>query len=271
MNTPYRISKKSNKNKRKSTNKRLNIFENKNFLLELWHLIFFSSISIFLIFTYLNQAWKPISTEQIEIRGLSGITKDEIKKASSIFFPRNLLELNPKEIEAYLIKKLPIKVISVNRKFFPPGIHVNLIEREPIAFARRTFLNKVENGMIDIDGYWIPMQFANESKKNKIDIFIEEWNPNAKKEIIQVIKNSFRMRSQLKKIKLNPLKELIIETEHFDSVLLGSNTDHLIDQINKLNQLQKSLPNLLINTKVKIVDLRDPSKPELKTEKILNK
>ncbi len=185
MNTPYRISKKSNKNKRKSTNKRLNIFENKNFLLELWHLIFFSSISIFLIFTYLNQAWKPISTEQIEIRGLSGITKDEIKKASSIFFPRNLLELNPKEIEAYLIKKLPIKVISVNRKFFPPGIHVNLIEREPIAFARRTFLNKVENGMIDIDGYWIPMQFANESKKNKIDIFIEEWNPNAKKKLFK--------------------------------------------------------------------------------------
>jgi len=50
---------------------------------------------------------------------------------------------------------------------------------------------------------------------------------------------------------------------------LGSDTDQLNEQINKLNQLQKLLPNLLINTKVKIVDLKDPSKPELKTEKVL--
>jgi cell division protein FtsQ len=70
--------------------------------------------------------------------------------------------------------------------------------------------------------------------------------------------------------KINPLQEIIIKTEHFDSVLLGSNTDRLIDQINKLNQLQNSLPNLLINTKVKIVDLKDPIKPELKIEKTLN-
>jgi len=71
------------------------------------------------------------------------------------------------------------------------------------------------------------------------------------------------------KIKINPLQEISLKTEHFDSVLLGPGTDRLIEQINKLNQLQKSLPNLLITTKVKIVDLKDPSKPELKIEKIL--
>ena len=72
------------------------------------------------------------------------------------------------------------------------------------------------------------------------------------------------------KRQINPLQEINLKTEHFDSVLLGSGTDRLIEQINKLNQLQKSLPNLLINTKVKIVDLKDPSKPELKVERIQN-
>ena len=260
----------SHKNNRISTEKVSFITQNKNFLTELWQLLFFTSTSTFLILTFLNQAWKPISFDQTKITGLSGITKNDIKKTTSIFYPKNLLELNPKEVESYLIKKLPIKGVSVSRKFFPPEIYINVLEREPIAFASRGFSKNIEKGMIDIEGSWIPLQFVNKSKQNKIKLSIENWNPNKKKEIILIIKNRFIFQSPLKKIKINPLQEISLKTEHFDLVLLGSGTDRLIEQINKLNQLQKSLPNLLINTKVKIVDLKDPTKPELKVERILN-
>ena len=260
----------SHKNNRISTEKVSFITQNKNFLTELWQLLFFTSTSTFLILTFLNQAWKPISFDQTKITGLSGITKNDLKKTTSIFYPKNLLELNPKEIESYLIKKLPIKGVAVRRKFFPPEIHLNVLEREPIAFAIRGYSNNIEKGMIDIEGSWIPLQFVNKSKQNKIKLSIENWNPNKKKEIILIIKNRFIFQSPLKKIKINPLQEISLKTEHFDLVLLGSGTDRLIEQINKLNQLQKSLPNLLINTKVKIVDLKDPTKPELKVERILN-
>ena len=260
----------SHKKNRISTEKVSFITQNKNFLTELWQLLFFTSTSTFLILTFLNQAWKPISFDQTKITGLSGITKNDIKKTTTIFYPKNLLELNPKEIESYLIKKFPIKGVSVSRKFFPPEIHLNVLEREPIAFASRGFSKDIEKGMIDIEGSWIPLQFVNKSKQNKIKLSIENWNPNKKKEIILIIKNRFIFQSPLKKIKINPLQEISLKTEHFDLVLLGSGTDRLIEQINKLNQLQKSLPNLLINTKVKIVDLKDPTKPELKVERILN-
>ena len=260
----------SHKNNRISTEKVSFITQNKNFLTELWQLLFFTSTSTFLILTFLNQAWKPISFDQTKITGLSGITKNDLKKTTTIFYPKNLLELNPKEVESYLIKKLPIKGVSVSRKFFPPEIHLNVLEREPIAFASRGFSKDIEKGMIDIEGAWIPLQFVNKSKQNKIKLSIENWNPNKKKEIILIIKNRFIFQSPLKKIKINPLQEISLKTEHFDLVLLGSGTDRLIEQINKLNQLQKSLPNLLINTKVNIVDLKDPTKPELKVERILN-
>ena len=260
----------SHKNNRISTEKVSFITQNKNFLTELWQLLFFTSTSTFLILTFLNQAWKPISFDQTKITGLSGITKNDIKKTTTIFYPKNLLELNPKEVESYLIKKFPIKGVSVSRKFFPPEIHLNVLEREPIAFASRGFSKDIEKGMIDIEGAWIPLQFVNKSKQNKIKLSIENWNPNKKKEIILIIKNRFILQSPLKKIIINPLQEISLKTEHFDLVLLGSGTDRLIEQINKLNQLQKSLPNLLINTKVKIVDLKDPTKPELKVERILN-
>ena len=267
-NTKRKI-RKQNKKPPKSIKKVSNILQNKKFLLELWQLLFFSSTSFFLIFTFSNQAWKPISFEQTKITGLSGLEKDYIQKITSNFYPKNLLELNPKEIESFLKKELPIKDVSVSRNFFPPEIHLNILEREPIAFASRVFLNNIEKGMIDIEGAWIPLQFVNQSKKNQIKLFIENWNPNKKNEIILIIKNRILLQSPLQKIKINPLQEIIIKTEHFNSVLLGSNTDRLLEQIQKLNQLQESLPNLLINTKVNIVDLKDPSKPELKIEKTL--
>ena len=261
-------NRKFNKKKYTSTKKIWRISQNKKFLIDIWHLLFFSSSSIFLIFTFSNQAWRPISFEQTKIIGLSGLTNNDIQKATNIFYPKNLLEFNPKEIESYLIKKLPIKEVSVSRKFFPPGINVNIIEREPIAFASRIFSNRIEEGMIDIEGSWIPLKFVNKLKKRSIKLSVENWSPNKKNEINQIIKNRSILLSPLRKIKINPLQEISIKTEHFDSVLIGSDTDRLIEQMNKLNQLQKSLPNLLINTKVKIVDLKEPSKPELKIEKI---
>jgi len=269
LKSNIRKSKKSKKKIPISTKQGLNILHSKKFLVELWQLLFFSSTSIFLIFTFSNQAWSPISFEQTKITGLSGITKNDIKKATSNFYPKNLLELNPKEIESYLRQKLPIKDVSVNRKIFPPEIHLNIIEREPIAFASSFISKKLEKGMIDIEGSWIPLKFISESKKNNIKLSIENWNQSNKNDILLIIKNRFMLKSSLQEIKINPFQEISIKTENFNSVLLGSDTDRLIEQINKLNQLQKSLPNLLINTKVKIVDLKDPGKPELKIEKIL--
>ena len=259
--------KKPNKKNRTSTEKVSYFIQNKNFLIEYWHILFFSITSILLTYIFINQAWQPIRFDQTKITGLSGITKNDIKKTTSIFYPKNLLELNPKEIESYLIKKLPIKEVSVSRKFFPPEIHLNILERNPIAHASRVFSETIEKGMIDIEGVWIPIKFVNESKKNKVKLTIENWSPQKKNDIILIIKNRLTLQSPLQKIRINPLEEISIKTENFDSVLLGSDTDQLIEQINSLNQLQKSLPNLLINTKVKIVDLIDPSKPELKIEK----
>ena len=255
--------------RKKKYKKVINYRESKNFLIKIWQLIFFCGVSITLIILYLNEAWKPIRLEKITITGISGLSRKDIEKAAINYFPRNLLESNPKEIEELLLRKLPIKAVSINRRFFPSSINLNILEREPIAFASRALANKKEKGMIDIEGYWIPLKLVKESKKNKINISIEGWQPDKTKEIALIIKNRFSLQSQLQKIIFNPYEGISIKTDQFNSVLLGSNTDQLIEQIHKLNVLQESLPNLLINTKVNTVDLRDPSKPELKTEKKL--
>ena len=40
------------------------------------------------------------------------------------------------------------------------------MEREPVAFTSRVVSNNIEKGVIDIEGYWIPLKFVNESKKD---------------------------------------------------------------------------------------------------------
>ena len=84
---PYKkTSQQKRKNNLISSKKNSNILQSKKFLIELLQLIFFSSTSILLIFTFSDQAWRPISFEQTKINGLSGITKKDIKENTSSFF-----------------------------------------------------------------------------------------------------------------------------------------------------------------------------------------
>ena len=95
------------------------------------------------------------------------VTENKLINEETILNPQNPYAESKIKTEKFLIKKLPIKGISVNRRFFPPRIHLNILERNPIAFANRVSSNKLENGTIDIEGYWIPLEYINQSKTKK--------------------------------------------------------------------------------------------------------
>ena len=84
-------------------------------LIKLWQQISFSTISIYLIFLFTNQSSKEINESSIIIQGNSILSKQEIIKAAGDFFPKKLIEINPKHIEFILLNKLPLKAISVKK------------------------------------------------------------------------------------------------------------------------------------------------------------
>ncbi len=150
-----------------------------------------------------------------------------------------------------MLFKVPL---SFNRDF-----HNYKLKLEPVI----GFCNRVDNPQSDLKIIHVAGTNGKGSTCHITASIIQEHGKNVG------IFSSPHLIDFREKIKINPSQEISIQTEHFNSVLLGSDTARLIQQINKLNQLQKSLPNLLINTKVNIVDLKDPSKPELKLEKTL--
>ncbi len=94
-----------------------------------WQNLCISSIFFSLLFLFLNQVSTKIYRNQIKINGSSVIGTQEIIKITGNFFPKMLIEINPKQLESILINKLPIKAISINRRILPPELQINLILR----------------------------------------------------------------------------------------------------------------------------------------------
>ncbi len=232
-------------------------------LIEIWRIVCFSSISFSLGFLFINNGWTPIKEERIHVKGSPKLGSQSILEASGLTFPKPLLSINPTQLQNNLINELPIKAVSIRRLLLPPGLQIETLERKPIAFANRRGPNGQEKGMLDINGYWMPLRVANKTKPPKKSILVEGWMSSHRKSISKILKNRFQLGSPLKKITLNPNGELNLQTNQFSVINLGINPVELNKQIKVIRHLSKRLPSRFRDQIGTIIDLRDPSKPEL--------
>ncbi len=252
--------------KRRSS-KRISLKDLSPLLINLWRLTFFSVISFTFGFLIFKNGWEEIDTSQIHIEGNSYLDKDLIIQGMGINLPSPLLAINPKQIEENLLKKLPIKATKSGRIITPPTIYIQILERKPIAFATRTTVNGIEQGMLDAEAHWIPIYDQIQAKKilNKQSMHIQGWSENQKELISYIINNQEKLSSPLEKIILSPNGDISFKTRDFEFIYLGSNHSLLKKQISTLSHLMKALPSQFKNKKTTI-DLKDPSNPKLLLE-----
>tara|TARA_Y100001968_G_C19442764_1_gene763479 strand:+ start:2109 stop:2894 length:786 start_codon:yes stop_codon:yes gene_type:complete len=253
------ITKKKKKSRKINSNKKFNYL-----IHDFTRVIFLNSISIGLFYIFLNNIWSPLSYSQVQVQGNHYFDQEKVIKASKIVLPKKLLEIIPKRIESNLIQNLSLQAVSVRRQILPTKLIIEIIEREPIAYAQRIGELGIENGMIDKKAQWIPIEWAT---KNQPDIFLHVtgWEKKYRDSIGFIIQHQQNLGSKLQSIKLNPTGEIILKTEYFQYINLGSNSGQLPNQIKILEHLSKSLPPNFIQQKETAIDLRDLSKPELQT------
>ncbi|WP_320664031.1 cell division protein FtsQ/DivIB [Prochlorococcus sp. MIT 1223] len=237
---------------------------NPNFFKQLWQSFIYTFFSIVLIFFFLNNGLSLISINQVHIYGNKYFEDEEIIKASGISLPRPLLKIIPKRIEVNLKNMLSLEAVSIHRQIFSKELFIEILEREPIAYAQRNSPNGTQNGMIDEDAEWIPLNWYKKDQ-SEVNIFVSGWRKSHQQSIAFLLKHQKSLGSPLKEIKIGSTGELEIRTEGFDSVTLGSNAELLSAQIKVLSHLSRSLPQRLINQRGSKLDLRDLSKPELQT------
>ena len=253
--------------KRRDSSKRLlrskSPFSYQSFI-DLWQITFFGGISLVIISSLMNTGWSQISISDAQIKGNQIFNTKEIIKASGIDFPKPLLEIIPKRVEGNLKSNLSLKAASINRQILPKALIIEVLEREPIAYAHRLGDKGVEIGLIDKYAVWIPLPSV-KSDTPKIDIQVYGWENRNRNLISFILHHQNQLGSPLKEISLSSLGEIRLSTEDFKSINLGSNPNQLKDQLLILAHLSKNLPTRLLKKNKTTIDLTDPSKPELQT------
>ncbi len=256
-------SKSLKTNPRVEKRRRLNLERRNKKLIQLWRFFLFSGITYGLGLLVINKGWSAIDVSQIHVKGSPKIQPKEIVIASGMNFPKPLFLINQNQLKSNLIKDLPIKSIQIRRRLIPPSLEIDLKERKPIAFASRRTSKGKEKGMLDQDGYWMPISMATKTKPPLKEIYVEGWMDIHRNWISIILDNEKNLGSPLMKIIVNPNGELSLQTKDFEMIYLGANSFKINQQINALNQLSKNLPSSFRNQTGTVLDIRDPSKPEL--------
>ncbi|MFL0755320.1 MAG: cell division protein FtsQ/DivIB [Prochlorococcus sp.] len=232
-------------------------------LIYLWRMLIFTSIALGLGWLLLSQGWSLSKAEQIHVQGSDNIQVNTLITAGELRFPQPLLGFNPKALEQTLLRKLPIKSVVVHRRLLPPGIDVDLQERIPIAYALRRRAHGQEQGMVDIDGQWIPVDVAKKGERPPTKLTVDGWTASQRQSISRVLEQRDQLGSPLERIIVAPDGELSLRTKTLGLIQLGANSALLDEQLDAVAQLSQTLPPTFRQKPGTTIDMSDPSKPEL--------
>ncbi len=237
-----------------------NLKKNTNYI---WCIFIYSATSISLFWLILIKGWSPIYSENIYIKGSSNLSLKTILNTTKLKLPQRVLSLNPHELEKKLEAVLPINKAIVRRYLIPPRVEISLLEKSPLAYGTRRKGSTIEKGLVDIKGDWIPIKFLGEVSSPSTQLSIEGWMPSHKRRISIVLKHRNQLGSPLQKILISPNGEMTIKTEELGLIELGFDDQRLVAKLKATAHLNDNLPTKFRNKAGMIVDMRDPSKPEL--------
>jgi cell division protein FtsQ len=211
-------------------------------LIQLWRLVFFLLTATGLSWLLLTLGWSLRSASQIQISGSQRMDETVVVKAAGLTFPQSLLSLEPGEIETKLTQELPVQEVSVQRRLLPPGLDIQLVERRPVAAATRMGPKGIEQGMVDREAQWMPMDMAKQGEKPASAVKIEGWISSRRAVIARILQEQDRLGRPLKTIVVEPAGGINLRIETLGLVYLGANDALLDQQFKTIAQLNQSLP-----------------------------
>ena len=228
----------------------------------------FFPLSFFVLISFLSfRSFKNINLNNIKIIGSEVITKEDIITNSSIKFPERLINIKTKLLEKELKKNLSLKNISITREILPFGLRIIIQSREPIAKAEKFLEGNSINGYIDIDGIFIPYEYADLSKETLLPIKFFIWNNESSDAISKILEAQKKFDINFTNIFIYPDGSIVLEEKTLKKILLGFDSNIIDIQLILINNLKDQLKNNKIIKNIESIDLSDPSNPEIKVFK----
>ena len=229
---------------------------------------FYLLLIVILTTSLLIKTFQKIDSSNIILSGTNNFSKQDILIHSSLKLPERLIFIKTKLIERELLEKFSLKNISIDRQLFPFGLKISIQTRQPLAYAERKNDGIVNNGYTDIDGYFIPLEFA-EIGKEKYTIKIIGWDKDFQNQISKILKFYYQNDNNLESIKISQEGFIELREKKLNKIILGyrPNIIKIKKQLNIIKEMKIQLDDNEILKNLDMVNLTDPAYPEIKVFK----
>jgi cell division protein FtsQ len=237
-----------------------------------------------MIWVITSPSWVLRRPEQVKVEGNQFVRAERVRSLLPIHYPQSLLKLEPQAIATGLKAKMPLTEVTVNRQLFPPGLTVQLAERQPVAIALPSMPPADQpdqpgetaaptkaaepTGLLDESGNWIPLEsYTAIDQSLKLPTLKVFGNPSQYRlswaKFYQEVS-----RSPIKIIEIDwrDPTNLILKTE-LGIVYFGPYSPQFSYQLNLLDKLRK-LPNQTGSGRLAHIDLRNPATPMVQMDRI---
>jgi len=219
-----------------------------------------------------SPVWLIKTGEQLEVSGNQLLSDENVQDLVPVPYPQSLLKVKPDELAESLESHGPIESAVVSRRLVPPGLHVRINERVPVAVAVPDTTHPLkaipaqpipfkEPGLLDADGYWLPRNsFRELGASASLPPFAVRGMQAGYEDSWQAIYQEIS-RSPVKITALDWTRpsNLILQSE-LGTVHLGPYGKSFEAQLAALDQL-RSLNDQVNPEKVAFIDLLDPDHP----------
>lgn len=246
---------------------------------QIWRTIALGSLTSGLVWGVSQPVWTIQEPEQIAIEGNQLLSDRAIRSLLPLSYPQSLLRIEPQALAEQLeSQQSVIAKATVSRQLFPPGLTVQIQERQPVAIALsqthspnqpfdtqqiKTPSQIGTVGLLDRKGTWIPW-------KNYTDI--EKSLPLPALKIIGSRQQYLPYWSQLYQVvDRSPVKVSEIDCRNPDNLILktelgivhvGPYTAQLSEQLKVLDRMRQ-LSAKLNGRQIAYIDLKKPAAPAI--------
>jgi cell division protein FtsQ len=243
-----------------------------NFYKAAWRSLIFLGFAGGTIWLATSPVWFIRSTKQISVSDNHILSDQNIQALLPVPYPQSLLKIEPESLEKALKSYAPIESVEVTRRLVPPGLHVQVHERVPVATVMPDTTQPVkaiaskpapfrEAGLIDAQGNWMPLNSFRElgAIATPPTLTVTGMRANQRAAWQSLYKSLRRSPVKITAIDWTSPSNVILSSE-LGQVRLGPYGRNFEAQLTALDRM-RSLDTKVDPQQVAFIDLQDPDNP----------
>lgn len=241
----------------------------------IWRSLALTGTAAGLLWLATSPIWLVRDPSQLAISDNQLLADEAVQSLLPIPYPQPLLKVKPKDLESALETHAPIEAASVNRRLLPPGLHVRIRERQPVAIALPNIAAPIQTipngsaafeapGLIDAEGYWMPRDSFQSlgSTAPAPPLTVRGMRPGDEADWQKIYKALDETPVQISEIDWSRPSNLILQSE-LGAVHIGPYGQGFEAQLVALDRL-RSLNEEVAPEQIAFIDLHDPDNPVVK-------